>query len=690
MGALLDGFKDNLEKLPGNLLLAMFFLGTAHPIYESRQDGLCLKLLLAAAAKGSLPAQAVVPDVAAFYNETSMPLGAVSQVPRWLRAGTSDGSIKAKKSLCGLEPATVPDRIRCFRNSGGYGQPYYTETGASELHNLAAFGTCDEVKLFLGRSDEFDLEGRTDNGETALYLACARGSWDVASELLDYGASAAVRCTRYKISCIHWVFAFDDHVQLQAVARLAAHGADLNGTLANPVPLPHYPFVLPAGTALHWAVVTSSHSAVKALVENGAELTIRDGSDPYKRDNRLRPFSKYGGPDLTQYSVPDPGNQPRGLSALDYAAMEHDPFIFEFLVSLNDGNNNNDTEIASAIHSVDEEGVNVLHRLSSSPIRLTSTENSFSFLPFRGSRNYIHAQLNRTIKAITRLGGNLEGFTTPSSTDVYHCSRRTPLMIAVTANLPIVVEQLLATGASVHTEDDTGSTALYHLPTGSDEGPALEIARILISAGADVRHRDKHHGSPFPAAVSCSFTCLDVVELMLAHGADVTERYSGSGASVLVGLAKSFLPSLNEDFDKQVSTLLERFVFSPSDHYPERASFVLGAEEADGRTILHHYADHGMWHSVTTLLQHGASLNSAQSCFEKTSQGSVIMWKETPLDAADRYHQDLQECMTGSRRVYSIADHDKLLKRAKTVIKILENAGGVRLANNTTKTHKYI
>lgn len=59
----------------------------------------------------------------------------------------------------------------------------------------------------------------------------------------------------------------------------------------------HYPFTLPQGSALHWAVLMQCHSAIKALIENGADPRLRNGSDPYAYDDRIRPFHTFRYPD---------------------------------------------------------------------------------------------------------------------------------------------------------------------------------------------------------------------------------------------------------------------------------------------------------------------------------------------------------------------------------------------------------
>jgi hypothetical protein len=79
-------------------------------------------------------------------------------------------------------------------------------------------------------------------------------------------------------------------------------------------------------------VAVESKSAIKALVDTGADVLRRNGCDPYEFDRRVRVVGSHiKGPNLRRSTVPN--TYVLGLSALDYAAMNHDPFIFEHLLN---------------------------------------------------------------------------------------------------------------------------------------------------------------------------------------------------------------------------------------------------------------------------------------------------------------------------------------------------------------------
>ncbi|KAI8629967.1 ankyrin repeat-containing domain protein [Xylariaceae sp. FL1651] len=340
--------------------------------------------------------------------------------------------------------------------------------------------------ISLSSHENYDIEERTACNETPLYLACAGGEMDIATELISRGASASVTCTEFGISCLHWVFTHIEPFLSSAIVKLKEAEADIDAIAVEPVPFPHYPFILPAGTALDWAIATSSHTATRVLIEQGASLNIRNGSDPYRYDRR------------------------------------HDPFVFETLHLLG---------IHVDINAVDEEGFTVLHRLSSGNIYYTREGGSFSLLPFQGSPDTADQNLKRMISVIKYLGGNLEILTTPwTSYPNWTVESRTALMLAVESGLPNVVRALVDAGACPNTENEAGKTALFYLS--ERNGIDFESAKILISARADVNHRASQGKGNNALCAAAHRTNLDLVDLLLSRGANIEERGEHIGKNI--------------------------------------------------------------------------------------------------------------------------------------------------------------
>ena len=92
---------------------------------------------------------------------------------------------------------------------------------------------------------------------------------------------------------------------------------------------------------------------------------------------------------------------------------------------------------------------------------------------------------------------------------------RTLLIHASFYNRKKVVEYLLELGANLQLKDNVGFTALHAAVNSSNR----EIARLLLSNGADVNEKDSFGNVPMFRA---THTDIDIIKLLLEFGADVT------------------------------------------------------------------------------------------------------------------------------------------------------------------------
>lgn len=86
------------------------------------------------------------------------------------------------------------------------------------------------------------------------------------------------------------------------------------------------------------------------------------------------------------------------------------------------------------------------------------------------------------------------------------------------SNHPATLNFLLSRGAPVDSEDIVGYTALHHA-TQNTSGGALALARILLSSGANVNHRNRYGEVPILGAFQTNG--VDAVELLMEFGADL-------------------------------------------------------------------------------------------------------------------------------------------------------------------------
>lgn len=399
----------------------------------------------------------------------------------------------------------------------------------------------------------------------------------------------------------------------------------------------------------------------------------------YAFDHRVRWLNKFDDPDNQPYSIAEIPTQ--GLTPLDLAAMQHDPFIFDVLLRLGK---------KIDINTVDEEGFGVLHRMSCKPEGRTRAGTAFSTLPFRGSQQKADEDLKRTIVAIKALGGDLEQLTRPAAPkaqeaqgnwEAWNLSRCTPLMLAFLSASPKVMQALLECGSNVHTENNLGETASHCLPAlPQDMVSSGKCARLLISYSANANY--KHTARAGLILKAAQNGLLDVVEGMLCAGADIDERERNpkslqEGSNVFAFLARVFSPDIDGE-DVLVARLLQTYVFSCPDVKKRRRVVEVG--DRDGETLLHCFAMRCMPYCVELLLKKGAPVNARRKKLkiapDSKNGGVRSSWDETPLDTAREYQVYREERMTKFLE-WSVETCAKLVKRHGDIVAMVEKAGGL-------------
>ncbi|KAI1737599.1 ankyrin repeat-containing domain protein [Xylaria scruposa] len=325
-----------------------------------------------------------------------------------------------------------------------------------------------------------------------------------------------------------------------------------------------------------------------------------------------------------------------------------------------------------------------LHRLSAQHFQTTRTEQEWSRLPFQGNltRQVINAR--QTVVAIKRLGGNIDLLTRPQPGSRHRNTSHTPLMMAGLGARPEVVEALLNEGANPHIENNFGETALFCLSQERDED--TRTVQLLCLAGANANHKD-HEG--IGALINAGlFHLVEVVDMLLAYGADILERYHQRPESPYIGgnvfALLSTLPGrlgsqdLEGQYEHSVAKLLTKYVCSNTDAHVQQ-QVVNGVDNYD-RTLLWHYSANRMQHCVAALIANGADVNAAGLQFRHRrllSREKVIdVWRETPLDAALRSKSSLIDDMERDRHL-PISEFNDHCRIYDIIIAALRGAGGV-------------
>jgi GNAT superfamily N-acetyltransferase len=172
---------------------------------------------------------------------------------------------------------------------------------------------------------------------------------------------------------------------------------------------------------------------------------------------------------------------------------------------------------------------------------------------------------------------------------------------------------LLAAGAPV---DGTPEDAETPLITAASYGE-VEMARVLIDAGADLEATGHPELGGTALGHAINFGMTDIVDLLVAAGANIRDIVDAAGAGTLDG----FLTPTATDRDKaralQAAAVCERL---------EAIDELLAAgtrvdAEVDGATALHAAAMNGKARSVAHLLARGADPNRLDAEYHSTPLG---------------------------------------------------------------------
>lgn len=627
-------FKDDLSLIEPSRLLTIFLHSTKYwqetKMPEDSDQNVLLEPLVTAALLGSAPAMGLLPLVCRSLR-CKLPYEAQRFESQWLTEAVETGSMVAGLELKKIDSDAFRAAANTFRKYGGYNQFRHYHSGQRtdrfafrqwaegyrdrvkefNLYFEAAFGNSHHIKESLERLP-IDVNASVQWNQTALYFSCLRGNWDVVEVLLANGADPSIPYLPGGFTCLHWIFAFDEQWVEHAARALVKSGASVMASTHQELPLFHYPFLLPCGTPLHWAVATCQNAAVKSLLALGADPSVRNGDDPYVYDVRFRSTMKFRGPDWIQYSIAD--GPTLGLSPLDLAVMQREPYILHRLIEMGSYDRIND---------VDEEGCSVFHRLDSGHLKYTFSEIEYSQRLFWGEPETFQQNLRETIRALIKLGGDINQLTKPRSK---RSVGMTPLMLALQANQPESIAELLKAGADVNIRNVDGSNVLFFVP---DMTRSLEAVETLVSYGVDIHCRNNRGQTPIT-----HIRDLEIINLLLDMGADITERVLNHrnmrlGHHVLALLVEGHIST-----DTVFARFLSKHLHPIRDHL--KKADLMERADLKGTSLLHLMALEGFPECVKVLIKEGARINAIHKCWTFQDRASKRLLVETPLDKALR------------------------------------------------------
>lgn len=559
----------------------------------------------------------------------------------WLRRAVSTGSLTAEEDLRSTHPQECQQIKQEFRAFGGYNSKIVSTNrlfhcicehpwkvnihraeelcdklgiadtvldneGNTLLHYAAIYGLCDVVSLLITKKMA-SVDITNHGGETPLYKACLSGNTSMVKTLVTLGAVSAPTAQSRGITCLHWLFNFEDD-QIHEIAGLLASNTNFNVdarisplSIANVqrfIAAEHFPFHWPLGTAMHWAVASRSRTAIDALLGLQADI---DALDLLEGEDSQTPLA--------------------------LACYRNDADMVEFLLSRGANANWNGWKGRNLIHMMvlDPESSNnfYLQRYVWSWVyhgtyanRLRELKRCLSVLQARGVSQNLRRNRSQT-PLIDAVEANDSCAILALVTAGADCNVKSP-----TGELPVhrwlgldsrrldypmlyqsVLEGLLQGTADIHTGDDSYGESVCHLVVntqGSNEQLQESLGILLrCNPPANINARDRDGVTPLLSVLSSLDTSNTAarVAILLDHGVNIQER-NDNNEDFLHYLCKNMkLP--DDETIVIMETIMQRVPQSQ-----ERRIAVQSYSQSDGSTSLMH----AVWHGKTRMIKHLVSL----------------------------------------------------------------------------------
>lgn len=618
-----------------------------------------LDILCTNAQQNDGPSKSMIYRIYDYFDIPAPPNIRAKKV-RWIAEAISDGALFLRAELQQLDNELCRKSVGIFRESGGYNRFYaslppmsfldiaqYTSKdeltnshitkslnsrGDSVLHILSSYDQAEVLWELLKRIRPEDINQLNAQGETPLYRACMVGLTQNVLQLLSCGADSSIKPSVNGPGCLHWLFHFDPCDVHLVAEKLVKNGASIHAQSKQKIPMLYFPFVLPMGTSLHWAVEMSALEAVAALLLNGADPLLRDESDPYEYDQAVRHLNMVLPPDENRISVAQ--RPTMGMNALDLAVKNRDYRILEILLSAMPN---------AIVDQTDEEGYTALHRLDAGHW-LHTKHGTAIWKPFlQGSMIDQKEGLRRTVAVLLENGVFLDKLTQPQELveDGVRFSRKTAMMLALKTGHLDTVQVLMETGADVDVANDEDRTALFMF--GSDNYQPNDVLQskmitLLLSAYPNIHKRDV--GGYTPLLVAAELRLTEVVSALLQHGADLCDRPAGanllllSGRSVLGQISNCRLDEVRKH-DEWLCTILTQYVIPClRDGSDEMRDKILNKAGVNGGSLLHFFAQNGLVRCCEILLNEACVEINPIWKGKKIRRRGLVTHFRTPLDEA--------------------------------------------------------
>ena len=406
--------------------------------------------------------------------------------------------------------------------------------GDTVLHEYASVGdiSCEQMIMVIDNGTVVDC--RNKRLETAIFRACANGSWTKVCALMEAGASRDLLNSDGR-SILHVALA-SKHGEL---ARFLIAQADVNlnvgdntGTTALHMAVANddletTKLLLSSGVAINAHNVTGQSATAMAAASRNADILrlllenggVLGGTDAYP----LLTFAHTGDADMVRVLIAQETKlnerDTDGRSALHLAVRGQHWDVVRLIVDAGASSETRDSEGSTPLHDACElcRDDDVIERLISSGAPLNQVN-------LRGRTPLHTAVLHNSANAVRPLVEN--------GSDVSAQDRDgfTPLMLAVaspadTWDLEAKCE-LMVLSSAVNMQNKDRRTALHYVAVSG----LVSLAKLLISHNCSIDLTDKHERTPLHYACAGGFSKM--AALLIEHGA-CAERQDADGQSAV-------------------------------------------------------------------------------------------------------------------------------------------------------------
>lgn len=468
------------------------------------------------------------------------------------------------------------------------------------------------VTLFIQK--KANVNAKDDDHDTPLHFAAKNSSIKVVAKLLTHNASVYARNSRNE-TALHTAVIRNDDRALKAVTLLIQKNAEIDATDND------------GYTPLHHAIDDSTFEVFSKLIAHGANVNAKTnrGSTPL---HILAYFSD--GPILESVNLLIKKNvkidtkDSDGQTPLHIAASFSTFEVIEKLIAhganINIKDHLGNTLLHQATLRRDDHAMKIVDLLIQKKLTVNAKNNT-------GNTPFLHASGNSTIEVVTKLiahGADINAKNRLNETALHRAishnnnannalkfvnlfiSKKlainaknndgtTPLHLAVATSRIKIITKLLAAGANVNAKDNQNHTPIFSiLQTNSPYRHTEKILDLLIQNKAKINIKNNTGRTPIYYAVR--FSTANVVENLLAHGADVTTTYNSYKRTLLhLAVARS---------DKHAEKIIDLLI---------QKKTPINAKDGSGYDPIYYAVQYSTVNVVEKLFAHGVKANAVYS-----------------------------------------------------------------------------